>query len=55
MQIEGHTDNVGTTALNSSLSTRRAAAVETWLVAHAVNGARLTHEGYGDSHPAGDN
>jgi len=55
MRIEGHTDNVGTTALNSSLSIRRAAAVETWLVAHGVNGARLTHEGYGDSRPVGDN
>jgi outer membrane protein OmpA-like peptidoglycan-associated protein len=40
---------VGTTTLNSTFSTRRAAAVETWLVAHGVNGARLTHEGYGDN------
>jgi OmpA-OmpF porin, OOP family len=55
MRIEGHTDNVGTAALNSSLSVRRAAAVETWLVAHGVNGARLTHQGYGDSRPVGDN
>jgi OOP family OmpA-OmpF porin len=55
MRIEGHTDNVGTTVLNTSLSIRRAAAVEAWLVAHGVDGGRLTHEGYGDSRPVGDN
>jgi outer membrane protein OmpA-like peptidoglycan-associated protein len=55
MRIEGHTDNVGTTVLNTSLSVRRAAAVEAWLVAHGVDGKRLTHAGYGDSRPVGDN
>jgi OOP family OmpA-OmpF porin len=55
MRIEGHTDNVGTAALNTGLSVRRAAAVETWLVAHGVGAARLTHAGYGDSRPVGDN
>ena len=55
MRIEGHTDNVGTEALNTSLSVRRAAAVEAWLAAHGVDGKRLTHEGYGESRPLGDN
>ena len=55
MRIEGHTDNVGTTALNASLSLRRAAAVAAWLAAHGVAGTRLTHEGYGESRPVGDN
>jgi OOP family OmpA-OmpF porin len=55
MRIEGHTDNVGTTALNTSLSIRRAAAVQAWLAAHGVDGTRLTHEGYGASRPVGDN
>jgi len=55
MRIEGHTDNVGTTGVNASLSIRRAAAVETWLAAHGVDGTRLTHEGYGESRPVGDN
>jgi OOP family OmpA-OmpF porin len=55
LRIEGHTDNVGTTVLNASLSVRRAAAVESWLVAHGVDSGRLTHAGYGDSRPVGDN
>jgi outer membrane protein OmpA-like peptidoglycan-associated protein len=55
MRIEGHADNVGTTSLNANLSIRRAAAVSTWLVAHGVDGTRLTHEGYGESRPIGDN
>jgi OOP family OmpA-OmpF porin len=55
MRIEGHTDNVGTTVLNTGLSLRRASAVEAWLVGHGVARGRLTHEGYGDSRPVGDN
>ena len=26
-----------------------------WLVAHGIDVARLTHEGYGAIHPVGDN
>jgi OOP family OmpA-OmpF porin len=55
MRIEGHTDNVGTKDLNDGLSTRRSAAVETWLVAHGADAARLTHAGYGSGRPVGDN
>ena len=55
MRIEGHTDNVGTKELNLGLSSRRSAAVEAWLVAHGVDGTHLTHAGYGDGRPVGDN
>ncbi len=55
MRIEGHTDDVGTKALNDGLSTRRSASVEAWLVAHGVEKARLTHAGYGDTQPVGNN
>jgi OOP family OmpA-OmpF porin len=44
-----------TQTLNSSLSIRRAAAVAAWLAAHGIDGTRLTHEGYGQSRPVGDN
>jgi OOP family OmpA-OmpF porin len=55
MRIEGHTDNVGTKALNDELSTRRSASVETWLVAHGVEKSHLAHAGYGDVRPVADN
>jgi OOP family OmpA-OmpF porin len=55
MRIEGHTDDVGTKAMNDGLSTRRSGSVEAWLVAHGVANARLTHAGYGATRPVGDN
>jgi OmpA-OmpF porin, OOP family len=55
MRIEGHTDNVGTKALNDQLSTRRSASVEAWLVAHGVEKSHLAHAGYGDGRPVADN
>jgi OOP family OmpA-OmpF porin len=55
MKIEGHTDNVGSKDANQKLSEDRAAAVERWLVAHGVDKSRLTHEGFGDTRPVGDN
>jgi OOP family OmpA-OmpF porin len=54
--VEGHTDNVGAAAANLSLSDRRAASVKAWLVSkEAVNAARLTTKGMGDTKPAGPN
>jgi OOP family OmpA-OmpF porin len=54
--VEGHTDNVGASAANLSLSDRRAAAVKAWLVEkEQVNGARLMTKGMGDTKPAAPN
>ena len=56
LAIEGHTDNVGGTAKNQTLSEKRAAAVRQWLVTNkGVAAARLEARGYGASKPAGDN
>ena len=55
VRIEGHTDNVGDKTANQGLSERRAQAVIGWLVAHGINGGRLSARGYGDSKPVADN
>jgi outer membrane protein OmpA-like peptidoglycan-associated protein len=55
LRVEGHTDNVGTAASNQALSQKRAAAVAAWLVAHGVDGDRLTSAGFGSTKPTADN
>jgi OOP family OmpA-OmpF porin len=52
LKIEGHTDDVGASAANRTLSQQRAAAVKAWLVRNGVAEARLSAEGLGDSRPA---
>jgi outer membrane protein OmpA-like peptidoglycan-associated protein len=53
--VEGHTDNQGTEAINSKLSTRRANAVRDYLISHGVAVAAITATGFGASRPVGDN
>lgn len=55
MQVEGHTDNVGTKEANARLSQARADAVRAWLVANGIDAARLTAKGFGDTKPVADN
>jgi len=56
VEIQGHTDNVGSTASNLALSQARADAVKAALVAdYAVNGDQLTTKGYGDTKPVTKN
>ena len=49
--IGGHTDNVGSVAINDKLSHDRAKAVRDWLVDRGVSTARMQVEGYGASRP----
>ncbi|MGB3851469.1 MAG: OmpA family protein [Tunicatimonas sp.] len=53
--INGHTDNVGTTAHNEALSTNRAQAVHDYLKTHGVSAERLTYRGYGAQRPIAEN
>lgn len=49
--IEGHTDRLGTDAINDQLSLRRAYAVRDFLIAQGVDGSRLQAVGKGSGEP----
>ncbi len=52
IRIEGHTDDLGTSAYNLDLSRRRARAVAQWLIQNAgVDSKQLTTDGFGKSRP----
>jgi outer membrane protein OmpA-like peptidoglycan-associated protein len=53
--VEGHTDSIGSEGYNSSLSTERAAAVKSYLVAQGVPPDRLGTVGHGEAAPVADN
>jgi outer membrane protein OmpA-like peptidoglycan-associated protein len=55
VSVEGHTDNRGPASYNKELSSRRAASVVHWLVAHGVAAGRLTSIGYGMERPLDSN
>jgi len=54
-EIEGHTDNTGTDAINQPLSERRAQAIVDELVKDGIDATALTAKGYGSSRPIADN
>jgi outer membrane protein OmpA-like peptidoglycan-associated protein len=56
VEIQGHTDNVGSDASNQKLSEKRAYSVMNWLVQYGgVDPKRLTAKGYGESRPIASN
>ena len=55
IQINGHTDNVGSVEDNQSLSEARANAVMNWLIEKGINAGRLKSSGFGESRPIADN
>jgi OmpA-OmpF porin, OOP family len=55
LEIDGHTDAIGSQVHNKSLSQQRADAVLAALTAAGVSGARLSSAGFGSSVPIADN
>jgi outer membrane protein OmpA-like peptidoglycan-associated protein len=55
LEIQGHTDNVGTPEHNLELSRKRAEAVRDWLVRAGVAESRLVAQGYGSEKPIAPN
>ncbi len=55
VQIEGHTDSIGSDVYNQGLSQRRADAVKSYLVAQSIAATRLTASGKGEHSPVGEN
>ncbi len=55
IEVQGHTDNVGSDESNLILSEKRAEAVKIYLIAKGVDSNRLISHGYGEVVPIADN
>lgn len=56
VEVDGHTDSVGTDAYNQKLSERRAKGVYDYLTAHGIDASRLDGpKGFGESQPIDTN
>jgi len=51
IEVQGHTDNTGTPALNQTLSEKRAAGVAAYLIQNGIASSRITTKGYGQTAP----
>jgi outer membrane protein OmpA-like peptidoglycan-associated protein len=51
IQLEGHTDDIGTDSANKTLSERRVQAVRSFLIDKNIKAERLKFVGYGESKP----
>lgn len=55
VEIGGHTDNVGSSESNKTLSSNRANSVRDYLIEKGIAGTRITAVGYGDTKPVASN
>src|SRR3989338_9390948 len=55
VELEGHTDWIGTDQYNQGLSERRAASVRNYLVKQGVATGRIATRGFGEAKPIADN
>jgi outer membrane protein OmpA-like peptidoglycan-associated protein len=51
VEIEGHTDSIGSSTYNKSLSIKRARAVSYYLIQHGIKQSKISIEGYGEDMP----
>ncbi|MFH1218887.1 MAG: OmpA family protein [Candidatus Eisenbacteria bacterium] len=51
IEIQGHTDFIGSDEYNMKLGLRRAESVKTYLIEHGINGQMLTTRSFGESKP----
>ncbi len=55
VEVQGHTDNTGSSERNKILSEKRAHSVVGYLVQNGIQKERLQWAGYGEKHPVADN
>ncbi len=55
IEVSGHTDNVGSAAVNKRISEQRAKAVVDFLIERGIDASRLTFKGYGFDKPVASN
>jgi outer membrane protein OmpA-like peptidoglycan-associated protein len=55
IEVEGHTDSVGSDEYNQNLSEQRASSVRDYLAAQGVSTAKLTARGFGETKPVASN
>jgi len=55
IEIDGHTDSVGTAAYNAKLSLERARSVQQYFVEHGINSKRMVPKGFGATKPKDTN
>ncbi len=55
LQVEGHTDNVGSNEFNMKLSDMRAGAVRDFLMNQGIGSTSITAQGFGEEQPVSTN
>lgn len=55
LEIQGHTDDIGSEVANLELSSKRAKSVYDALLVHGIDPKRLSYKGYGESRPISEN
>jgi outer membrane protein OmpA-like peptidoglycan-associated protein len=55
LEVEGHTDSVGSDEFNQKLSEQRAGGVREYLVSQGLNDGTVTARGFGESQPVASN